>query len=79
MTSLGAGLFAILALLPAVTGAPPPLHAADAGTAIAIALCSGGAILLSPGGSAPAPSGTAPCCAKGCHASDRRRKLDQEQ
>jgi len=78
--NLGAEAFAMLALLPAVTGLPPaPIEAASAAPgSITLALCNGGSISVLPQDGVPA-RGTAPCCAKGCHSAENRRKLDRKQ
>lgn len=63
-------LLALVALVPAMTG---PI-AAQQGAAI-VALCGGGSISI-PLGGAPAPGdGNAPCCAKGCHSGQSRKRL----
>jgi hypothetical protein len=69
------GLFAALALLPAMTG---PIGGAEQAS-LQVLLCGGGAMSTPLEGS-PAPrDGTAPCCAKGCHSSSSRRRLDHAQ
>lgn len=67
-------LFAAAVLVPAMTGAPGDAGAERVPT-LALALCAGGSLML-PLGNQPAP-GTAPCCAKGCHAGGRRRRHDR--
>ena len=64
-------LFAAAALVPAMTGSPDATTVERTGP-LALALCAGGSMMqpLGPRQSAP---GTAPCCAKGCHAARRRR------
>ena len=70
-----AALFAAVALLPAMTG---PLGGAQQAS-LQVLLCGGGAMSLPLEGS-PAPGeGTAPCCAKGCHSSSSRKRLDRAQ
>ena len=81
--NLSAELFAMLALLPAVTGPPPAQIAATntentASGSITLALCNGGKVSVPLQGGPPA-RGTAPCCAKGCHSAEKRRKLDRKQ
>lgn len=69
-------LFAAAALLPAMTGAPGGAGA-ERVRSLALALCGGGSMMVSIGGSdAPAPA-TTPCCAKGCHAGGRRQRRDR--
>lgn len=70
------------ALLPAMLG-PLPARAQEPG-GIVLTLCQGGVIVVPSGnGDAPAgmpgPGSQGPCCAKGCHAGDRRRPIDREQ
>jgi hypothetical protein len=68
-------LAAALALFPAMIG---PLEAEARG--IAAPLCGGG-VLTIPTGSTDAPPGPpqGPCCAKGCHSSSSRKRLDRSQ
>ena len=69
---------ALAALLPAMTAAPVPLDGTAGG--ITLALCAGGSITIPANGpDSPARGGTAPCCAKGCHGSERKRKIDGGQ
>ena len=70
-------LFALVAMIPALSNAPVP-HSGESGT-IVLALCQGGHIAIETGKGAPLPVGTSPCCAKGCRSSERRKKLDPEQ
>ena len=69
-------LFAAAALLPAMTGSPVAEQAR--GGVLALALCNGGSVTVPLGGERQG-RGTAPCCAKGCHTSDKRRRIDPEQ
>lgn len=70
--NLPAELLAVVALLPAMTGPAPA--AAPGDSVIVLALCSGGSLVLPPDGDrAPGPA-TQPCCAKGCHRDERRRR-----
>lgn len=63
-------LLAAVSLLPAITG---PV-VAERGSEAMVALCGGGTISI-PLGGAPAPGeGSAPCCAKGCHSGQSRKK-----
>jgi len=63
-------LLAAVSLLPAITG---PV-AAGRGNEAMVALCGGGAIPI-PLDGAPAPGeGSNPCCAKGCHSGQSRKK-----
>ncbi len=62
---------AVLAMVPAMIG---PLPAARAGS-LTVALCGGGAVSI-PLETPPMPgSGSAPCCAKGCHNPGSRKRL----
>jgi hypothetical protein len=69
--------FALVALLPAVTNGALP--GASHGDPLILALCSGGSMALAPGSAPPLPRGAAPCCAKGCRNSDRKRMFDPKQ
>ncbi len=75
-------LVAMFGLLPAMTG---PLPASQEGGAqgrrvIEAALCNGGAIVIPiEGPASPGGGGTAPCCAKGCHAGSTRKRFDRAQ
>lgn len=73
MNEFLAGLAAI-ALVPAMTGVPQD----DAPRAISVALCGGGVLSIPIDGETPA-RGIAPCCAKGCRSSRRKRGIDQAQ
>lgn len=68
-------LFAAIALVPAMTG---PLGGAEA-QSLRLALCGGGAVSIPLEGSPAPQDGTAPCCAKGCHSSSSRKRLDRAQ
>lgn len=71
--SAAAVLLAAISLVPAMTG---PLGVAPAREAM-IALCGGGAISI-PLDDAPAPGeGNGPCCAKGCHSGQSRKRVAQ--
>ena len=76
MTHL-AELFAMIAMVPAITNAPVP-RAGEAGQ-IVLALCQGGHIAIDTGSEAPVPQGVSPCCAKGCRTGKRRAKIDRTQ
>lgn len=67
-------LFAALALLPAMVG---PLPAAA--QSLTVALCNGGSLTIPAGGSAPLGGSQGPCCAKGCHSGQSRKRLDKSQ
>jgi hypothetical protein len=72
-------LFGALALLPAMIG---PLQAE--GRTLAAPLCGGGAMAIplvagNSGSKAPPGPLQGPCCAKGCHAGARRKRLDRTQ
>lgn len=66
--------FAILALLPAMTG---PLAAAD--RSLEVALCNGGSLSIPLRGNPAPEDGSKPCCAKGCHSSSCRKRVDRAQ
>ncbi|MFC0203573.1 hypothetical protein [Novosphingobium soli] len=68
-------LFGTLALLPAMVG---PLEA-QART-LAAPLCGGGTALvpLVPRDAPPGPP-QGPCCAKGCHSDNKRKRVDRTQ
>jgi len=73
-----AELFALVAMIPALTNAPVPQS--DAGTSsLIVALCGGGSVAIDLAGKGAPMRGTSPCCAKGCHASNRKRKVDPQQ
>jgi hypothetical protein len=63
--------FALAAMSPAM--ADGALHAAS-GDPLMLALCSGGSISLNPDAPAQPRPANAPCCAKGCHSGERKRK-----
>ncbi|MGI9376740.1 hypothetical protein EB810_11675 [Altererythrobacter sp. FM1] len=63
---------AIVALIPAIVGPAPADGEAASGGLIA-QLCNGGTISIPVNGQ-PLPPTTQPCCAKGCHSSERKRK-----
>lgn len=64
-------LLAFAALVPAMTGP----NAAERQDAVRVALCAGGSVSIPLDGS-PAPGErNAPCCAKGCHAGQSRKRL----
>jgi len=65
---------AILVLVPAMTG---PIPAASA-SALDVALCGGGSLSIPLNTPAPG-NGSSPCCAKGCHGSSSRKRLDRAQ
>lgn len=63
-------VFATAAMIPAMIGPAP----AKAGAELVMALCNGGTITLPvTGGNTPPGPAQGPCCAKGCHTSDRRK------
>ena len=70
-----ATLLAAIALLPAMTG---PLGGAEH-RSLNLSLCAGGTVTLPLEGSPTPQDGTAPCCAKGCHSSSSRKRLDRAQ
>lgn len=69
-------VFAAAALLPAMTGSPPA--AQDARGLLTVALCQGGSMTLALGGATDRAPATVPCCAKGCHSSHSRRRIDRQ-
>lgn len=71
----GIALFAITALFPAMTGPFP----ADRARVMTVMLCGGGSAAVPLGSGAPAGDGSAPCCAKGCHSSCSRKRIDRAQ
>lgn len=83
MSFLGEAL-GVIALVPAMVG---PVGGGDRESmveTVVMALCGGGVLAVEIGGNqAPGPA-VVPCCAKGCHSRDQRRKrqsgkLDLEQ
>ncbi|MXO61021.1 hypothetical protein GRI89_15875 [Altererythrobacter salegens] len=69
------GLFAALAIVPAMVGT------IEAGEhSLSLALCNGGSLMiLVPGRQAPLP-GTQPCCVeKGCRTGEKRKRFDPAQ
>jgi hypothetical protein len=68
-------LFAAAALLPAMTG---PIGGAQQAS-LQVLLCGGGAMSIPIEGSPAPQDGSAPCCAKGCHSSSSRKRLDRAQ
>lgn len=72
-------LFAAAALLPAMTAPSEGTPQLSAAGALIVALCNGGSAMV-PIGNGPPPASTAPCCcAKGCRAEARRKRIDREQ
>ncbi|WP_232492818.1 hypothetical protein [Novosphingobium kaempferiae] len=68
-------LFGALALVPAMVG---PLRAEA--RELSVALCGGAAMTLPvPTRDAPPGPPQGPCCAKGCHADSKRKRLDRTQ
>lgn len=68
-------LFAALALVPAMVG---PLEA-QART-LAVPLCGGAAMSVPvPLRDAPPGPPQGPCCAKGCHSDNKRKRVDRTQ
>lgn len=70
----GATLGAVLALLPAMIG---PLPGGSSAGQIMLDLCGGGtvAVALQDDAGRPLAPGRTACCAKGCHAEQRRKPL----
>jgi len=71
--SATATLFALVALTPAALGSSAAPRAAE----IALALCNGGSITIPTGGGESVPGENAPCCAKACHATCSRKRMDR--
>jgi hypothetical protein len=71
-------LFAAAALLPAMTAPAEGTPRLSAVGALVVALCNGGSVMLPLAGGSPAPDATV-CCAKGCRAGARRKRIDREQ
>lgn len=71
-------LASVLALLPAMVG---PLPQDQGHPSLMLALCGGGAmqVALRDRDGAPLPTAPVPCCAKGCHAGQRKKLLDRGQ
>lgn len=67
-------LFAGMALIPAILG-PLPAQARQ----LTVALCGGGALTIPAGGPTAPGQGNSPCCAKGCHTGQSRKRLDRSQ
>lgn len=68
-------MLAAVSLLPAMTGPA----GTERGREAVIALCGGGAVSI-PLNRAPAPDeGNGPCCVKGCHSGQSRKKVDRAQ
>lgn len=67
-------LIAGLALIPAMIG-PLPTRAQQ----LKIALCGGGSASVPLGGNGGPGNGSSPCCAKGCHGGQTRKRLDRTQ
>ncbi len=74
---LPAPIIALAALIPAMAG---PLPSTSKPITLELALCSGGSVTVPIGGNAPPGEGSSPCCAKGCHSGDQRKKrFDRKQ
>ena len=69
-----AAFFAILTLLPAMTG---PTAAQE--RQLDVALCNGGSLSIPLNGAPEPADGSKPCCAKGCHSSSCRKRFDRAQ
>jgi len=68
-----AAVFALVALLPAMTGSVVPEPASN----LTVPLCRGGSIELPAGAGDHAPPSHEPRCNKACHA--ERRRIDPKQ
>ncbi|MCB2079220.1 MAG: hypothetical protein KDE55_16185 [Novosphingobium sp.] len=66
---------AMLVLIPAMTGSLVASSAANA----SVVLCNGGSVSIPMGPSSPPGGENAPCCAKGCHTGQSRKRLDRAQ
>lgn len=66
-------LIAGAALIPAMTG---PI-AAERGREAIVALCGGGTMSVPLEGPAIPGDGSSPCCAKGCHSGQSRKRLSR--
>ena len=64
----------LAALIPAMTG-PIPAEARQ----ISLALCGGGSLSIPGAPQSPPGNGATPCCAKGCHREENRKRLDRTQ
>ena len=65
-------LFAMAALIPAMTAPAEGTPRSPIAGAIAVALCGGDSVTLPLGNGTP--PATPPCCAKGCRTGDRRKR-----
>jgi len=66
-------LFAAAALIPAMTAPSEGLAQVSPVSALIVAFCGGGRMVLPLGNGAPAPQ--ACCCAKGCRSESKRRRI----
>lgn len=73
MSGLLTGLFATIAMIPAMVGTIESTH-----HSLSLALCNGGSLTIEiPGQNAP-PPGTQPCCVnKGCRSDEKRKRIDR--
>lgn len=75
-----ASLVALAALLPVMAGAPALASAGGNGRALVVEICGGGTATIPLGGKDDTPNpDKMPDCAKACHSSDKRRRLDRAQ
>jgi len=75
MSGLLAGVFATIAMIPAMVGT---IESAE--HKLTLVLCNGGTLTIEIAGQqAPAP-GTQPCCvSKGCRSGEKRKRIDRVQ
>ena len=72
-------LFAAAALIPAMTAPGEGAPQLSAAGALVVALCNGGSMVLPLTGGTPSPATAPCCCAKGCRAGTRRKRIDRKQ
>jgi len=70
-------LFAAAALIPAMTAPSEGIASVSPVSALIVALCGGGSMVLPLGSGAPAPQPC--CCAKGCRSEAKRKRIDRKQ
>jgi hypothetical protein len=70
-------LFAAAALIPAMTAPSEGLAQVSPVSALIVALCGGGSMVLPVGNGAPAPQPC--CCAKGCRPESQRRRTKRKE
>ena len=70
-------LFAVAALIPAMTAPAERAPQPPAASTVAVALCNGGSMALPLHGDPPAPATAPCCCAKGCRTGGKRKRIDR--